>query len=195
MEDSFGPRMFCYHITKPFNGKLFVAPRADGTGKKFTYTNVKEICDKHNVELGQIVKFEEAVRSATARSREHGPHHHHHGHHHHSDGGAREGGSAVPKGGGSNHYGGRDRDRDREDGSGPRVGGESDRGSSSRSGGGRGVRGGGYRGSGEFKRRGGGPGAVSGGVAGGPGSFGGNNTSASSSSVPVQQQQPTGSAS
>ncbi|KAJ3063071.1 hypothetical protein HDU99_004996 [Rhizoclosmatium hyalinum] len=37
MEEAFGPRMFCYHVTKPYNGKLFVAPRADGNGKKVAF--------------------------------------------------------------------------------------------------------------------------------------------------------------
>ncbi|KAJ3068972.1 hypothetical protein HDU98_007933 [Podochytrium sp. JEL0797] len=71
MEDAFGARKFCYHVTKPYNGKLFVAPRGDdGTEKKFTYASLKEICDKYSIELGQSIKFDEAVRSATARSRE-----------------------------------------------------------------------------------------------------------------------------
>ncbi|KAJ3194867.1 hypothetical protein HDU82_002308 [Entophlyctis luteolus] len=60
MDEAFGGvRAFCYHVTKSQSGRVCVAQRGDG--------DVKEICEKHGVEFGQIVSFEEAARVASAK--------------------------------------------------------------------------------------------------------------------------------
>ncbi|KAJ3011622.1 UNVERIFIED_CONTAM: hypothetical protein HDU68_001598 [Siphonaria sp. JEL0065] len=71
MESTFGTNI-CYHIMKPYDGRIFVAGNmgeVGPSGVKFTYGNIKEIAKKHKINFENIMKLHEAELSCSKGGR------------------------------------------------------------------------------------------------------------------------------
>ncbi|KAJ3400715.1 hypothetical protein HDU80_006689 [Chytriomyces hyalinus] len=66
-QDLFGVRGFCFHVQKPFGKTVYLAQRGDPP--RIPHEEVEALFEQYKLELG-VIKFDEAVRSATARNKE-----------------------------------------------------------------------------------------------------------------------------